>query len=152
MELQKINWNGLFEKAGELIMEYAPRLLLAVVVLLIGLRIIKSIMKLITKGCERSNFDAALTIFITNLAGWILKIILFIAVADMVGVKTTSFVAVIGAAGLAIGLALQGTLSNFAGGVLIMIFKPYKVGDLIESQGVLGAVKEIQIQYHFANP
>lgn len=145
MDLHQINWNGLFETAGELIVSYAPRLLLAILVLLIGLRIIKSITKLITKGCERSKFDAALTFFIANLSGWVLKIILFIAVADMIGVKTTSFVAVIGAAGLAIGLALQGTLSNFAGGVLIMIFKPFKVGDLVESQGVLGTVKEIQI-------
>ncbi|MEO0403673.1 MAG: mechanosensitive ion channel domain-containing protein, partial [Bacteroidota bacterium] len=74
-----------------------------------------------------------------------LKILLFIAVADMFGIETTSFVAIIGAAGLAIGLALQGTLANFAGGVLVMIFKPYKIGDLVESQGVLGVVNEIQI-------
>lgn len=145
MNLESINWTGLAEKAGELIVEYAPRLLLAVIVLLVGLRIIKAVTKVIRKACDKSKFDEALKIFITNLSGWVLKIVLFIAVADMIGVKTTSFVAIIGAAGLAIGLALQGTLSNFAGGVLIMIFKPYKVGDLVESQGVLGTVKEIQI-------
>lgn len=100
---------------------------------------------MILKACEKSNIDAALRTFFTSLSGWILKILLFIAVADMIGVATTSFVAIIGAAGLAIGLALQGTLANFAGGVLILIFKPYKIGDLVESQGVVGVVKAIQI-------
>ena len=83
--------------------------------------------------------------FLKSLASWVLKILLFISVASMVGIATTSFVAVLGAAGLAIGLALQGSLSNFAGGVLLLIFRPYKVGDLIESQGHVGKVKEIQI-------
>ncbi|MFC1845451.1 mechanosensitive ion channel family protein, partial [Thermodesulfobacteriota bacterium] len=81
----------------------------------------------------------------TNLLSWGLKLLLFISVASMVGIATTSFIAVLGAAGLAIGLALQGSLGNFAGGVLILIFKPYTVGDLIEAQGHLGVVKEVQI-------
>ncbi len=98
---------------------------------------------------ERTKVDTTLIPFISSLVGWILKILLFISVASMIGIATTSFIAVLGAAGLAIGLALQGSLANFVGGVLIMIFKPYKVGDLIESQGHLGVVKEVQIfNYH----
>jgi small conductance mechanosensitive channel len=83
--------------------------------------------------------------FLSSLLGWGLKILLFISVIQMLGVATTSFVAVIGAAGLAVGLALQGTLANFAGGVLILLFRPYKVGDVIEAQGHAGEVREIQI-------
>ncbi|MCH2199496.1 MAG: mechanosensitive ion channel [Flavobacteriales bacterium] len=143
--MENIDWNAWIDKGGELIMSYAPMLLLAILVLVIGMRIIKLVQKAVRKACERSEMEEALKSFITSLTGWILKILLFIAVADMVGIETTSFVAIIGATGLAIGLALQGTLANFAGGVLIMIFKPFKVGSLVESQGVLGVVKEIQI-------
>jgi small conductance mechanosensitive channel len=129
----------------ELVIQYAPKFLLALLVLFIGLRIIKMIQKVIRKAAKKSNLEPALQNFLASLAGWIFKILLFIAVADMFGVETTSFVAIVGAAGLAIGLALQGTLANFAGGVLIMIFKPYKIGDLVKSQGELGVVKNIQI-------
>jgi len=89
--------------------------------------------------------DETLRPFVLSLLGWTLKIMLFISVIQMLGVATTSFIAVLGAAGLAIGLAFQGTLANFAGGALLLVFKPYKVGDLIEAQGQLGVVKEIQI-------
>ncbi|WP_306642283.1 mechanosensitive ion channel family protein [Sanyastnella coralliicola] len=143
--MENIDWNAWIDKGGELIMSYAPKVLLAILVLIIGMRIIKLVQKAVRKACDRSKMEEALKSFVASLAGWILKIVLFIAVADMVGVETTSFVAIVGAAGLAVGLALQGTLANFAGGVLIMIFKPYKVGSLVESQGVLGVVKEIQI-------
>lgn len=139
------DFSALASKAGDMIMEYAPKVILAIVVLLIGLRIIKAIQKVVRKACDKGTLDEALKGFVTSLVGWILKIMLFIAVADMVGVETTSFVAILGAAGLAVGLALQGTLANFAGGVLVMIFKPFKVGSLVESQGVLGVVKDIQI-------
>ena len=83
--------------------------------------------------------------FLLNLIGWILKILLILTILSQLGIETTSFAAILAAAGLAIGLALQGSLANFAGGVLIMIFKPIKVGDLIEAQGELGVVKEIEI-------
>ena len=126
-------------------MEYAPKVLLAILVLIIGLRVIKMLVKVTGKALDRSKSDETLKKFLGNLLSWVLKILLFISVAQMFGVETTSFVAIIGAAGLAIGLALQGTLANFAGGVLILIFKPYKVGDLVEGQGELGVVKEIQI-------
>ena len=132
-------------KAYELGIEYAPRLALAILTLFIGLWIISGIVKLIKLSMERSKVDPTLIPFMSSLVSWVLKVLLFISVASMIGIATTSFVAVLGAAGLAIGLALQGSLANFAGGVLVMVFKPYKVGDLIETQGHLGVVKEVQI-------
>ncbi|MFM1932739.1 MAG: hypothetical protein RL226_2042 [Bacteroidota bacterium] len=143
--MDQIDLQKLYEEGIVMLLEYAPTVLLALIVLLVGLRIIKLVERMLRNAAQKLNWDKALQLFSVNLARWVLKIILFIAVADMIGVKTTSFVAVLGAAGLAIGLALQGTLANFAGGVLLMVFKPYKVGDLIDSQGVFGKVKEIQI-------
>ena len=132
-------------KAYELGIEYAPRFALAIITLLIGLWIISGITKIIKLSMERSKVDPTLIPFMSSLVSWGFKVLLFISVASMIGIATTSFVAVLGAAGLAVGLALQGSLANFAGGVLVMVFKPYKVGDLIESQGHLGVVKEVQI-------
>ena len=129
----------------EMILDYAPKLALAIITLLIGLWVIGLVGKLLKVSMEKSKVDPTLVPFISSLVGWILKLLLFISVASMIGIATTSFIAVLGAAGLAIGLALQGSLANFAGGVLIMIFKPYRVGDLIEAQGQLGTVKEVQI-------
>ncbi|MCL4156478.1 UNVERIFIED_CONTAM: hypothetical protein GTU68_029921 [Idotea baltica] len=126
-------------------MERGPKILLAIIVLIIGLRLIKFVLKVLNKGFETRNLDPTLRPFITNLIGWSLKVLLFVSVAGMIGIANTSFVAVIGAAGLAIGFALQGTLANFAGGVLILVFKPFKVGDLIDAQGYLGKVEEIEI-------
>jgi small conductance mechanosensitive channel len=136
---------NLTSKAYELGLTYAPRLALAILTLLVGLWIISGVTKLVKASMERSKVDPTLIPFMSSLVSWLLKLLLFISVASMVGIATTSFVAVLGAAGLAVGLALQGSLANFAGGVLVMIFKPYKVGDLIESQGHLGVVKEVQI-------
>jgi small conductance mechanosensitive channel len=132
-------------KAVELVITYAPKVILAIITLIVGLWLIGLITKVTRKSMEKTNTDKTLIPFMTNLVSWLLKVLLFISVASMVGVATTSFIAVLGAAGLAIGLALQGSLGNFAGGVLILIFKPYNVGDLIESQGHLGVVKEVQI-------
>ncbi|MDX1774978.1 MAG: mechanosensitive ion channel [Desulfobulbales bacterium] len=132
-------------KAVELVMAYAPKLVLAIITLIFGLWLIGLITRVTRKSMEKTTADKTLIPFISNLISWVLKILLFISVASMVGIATTSFIAVLGAAGLAIGLALQGSLANFAGGVLILIFKPYNVGDLIEAQGHLGVVKEVQI-------
>lgn len=129
----------------EMILDYAPKLALAIITLLIGLWVIGLVGRLLKVSMEKSKVDPTLVPFISSLVGWILKLLLFISVASMIGIATTSFIAVLGAAGLAIGLALQGSLANFAGGVLIMIFKPYRVGDLVEAQGQLGTVKEVQI-------
>lgn len=136
------NWK---ETAWSYVIEYGPKLLLALVVLFVGTRIIKMVTKAFRNLLGKRDLDESLKNFLASLVGWILKILLFMAVLEMIGVKTTSFIAILGAAGLAIGLALQGTLANFAGGVLIMLFKPYKIGDLVESQGVTGTVKDIQI-------
>lgn len=132
-------------QAVELVLAYAPKVLLALVTLIIGLWLIGGAKNLAAKGLSRRNVDKTLAPFVLNLLSWLLKAVLFISVASMVGVETTSFVAILGAAGLAVGLALQGSLSNFAGGVLILIFRPYEVGHVIEAQGHIGTVKEIQI-------
>jgi small conductance mechanosensitive channel len=129
----------------DIVVDYAPKIVAALVILIIGLFVINMIVRLAKRIMKKRGIDATLQKFLGNLLGWTLKILLFVVVASKLGMETTSFAAVIGAAGLAIGLALQGSLSNFAGGVLIMIFKPIKIGDLIEAQGVTGVVKEIQI-------
>ena len=127
------------------LMDYALQVVLAVVILIIGLWLAKKIVKISQKLMGKRGIDETLQKFLGDLIGWVLKILVFITAISQVGVETTSFVAIIGAAGLAVGLALQGSLANFAGGALIMIFKPFKVGDLIEAQGEIGVVKEIQI-------
>ena len=133
------------DTAMELAMAYVPKLVLAIVVLLIGLWLIKRVVKLMHKGMERSSTEPTLAKFLGNLVSIGLKALLLISVASMIGIETTAFIALLGAAGLAIGLALQGTLANFAGGVLVLLFRPYKVGDFVEAQGVTGTVAEIQI-------
>ena len=139
------NIDAYMAKFIELVMTYAPKFVLAIVTLVVGLWVIGFVTRLTRKSMEKTKADKTLIPFITNLLSWGLKALLLISVASMIGIATTSFVAVLGAAGLAVGLALQGSLANFAGGVLILIFKPYNVGDLIEAQGHLGVVKEVQI-------
>lgn len=117
----------------------------AILIYIIGSWIIKKITKAVRKMMAKGSYDESLQKFLVNLVSWALKIFLIITVISTLGVETTSLAAVIAAAGLAVGLALQGSLSNFAGGVLLMIFKPYKIGDLIEAQDSLGVVKEIEI-------
>ncbi|MDR8365586.1 mechanosensitive ion channel domain-containing protein [Pseudomonas sp. JL3] len=128
-----------------MIMEYGSRVLLAVITLAIGWWLINKVTQKLGGLLALRNADLALQGFISNLANIILKVLLIVSVASMIGVETTSFVAAIGAAGLAIGLALQGSLANFAGGVLILLFRPFRIGDWIEAQGVAGTVDSIQI-------
>ncbi|AZD24042.1 Small-conductance mechanosensitive channel [Pseudomonas chlororaphis subsp. aurantiaca] len=128
-----------------MIMEYGSRVLLAVITLAIGWWLINSLTQKVGKLLALRNADQALQGFISSLANVILKVLLIVSVASMIGVETTSFVAAIGAAGLAIGLALQGSLANFAGGVLILLFRPFRIGDVIEAQGISGTVDSIQI-------
>ncbi|MBV7269775.1 mechanosensitive ion channel family protein [Winogradskyella luteola] len=128
-----------------LIFEFGPKILLAILIWIIGSWIIKLMLKGLRRVLNKGDYEESLKKFLTNLSKWILKVVLIIVVLGTMGVETTSFAAIIAAAGLAIGLALQGSLGNFAGGVLIMIFKPFKIGDLIEAQGELGVVKEIEI-------
>ncbi len=133
------------ESAIELLILYTPKVITALLILIIGLYLIKVIVKSSKKVMTKRGVDVTLQKFLGNLTNWILKILLFITVISLLGIETTSFAAIIASAGLAIGLALQGSLGNFAGGVLIMIFKPFKIGDYIQAQGESGTVKEIQI-------
>ncbi|MGD1844770.1 MAG: mechanosensitive ion channel family protein [Salibacteraceae bacterium] len=139
------NLDDTLVKIKEMIILYGIELLTALVVLVIGLMVIGFITNNIMKLMEKRNVDASLRPFLRTLISVILKIALVITVLGMLEVETTSFVAILGAAGLAIGMALSGTLQNFAGGVMILIFKPFKVGDVIDAQGYIGAVNEIQI-------
>ncbi|MGB1043067.1 MAG: mechanosensitive ion channel family protein [Tenacibaculum sp.] len=133
------------DKFQNLLVDYTPKVITALAILIVGLFVIKFIVSTTKKLMNKRGVDVTLQKFLGDLLSWALKALLFVTVVSQLGVATTSFAAIIGAAGLAIGLALQGSLSNFAGGALIMIFKPFKIGDLIEAQGVIGVVKEIQI-------
>ena len=132
-------------KALEYLWEYGPQVALAVATLIIGLLIISAITKTFKRVMDKRGADPSLTPFLRTLLGATLKAMLIISVIGMVGIEVTSFIAVLGAAGLAIGLALQGTLQNFAGGVIILLLKPFKVGDYIDAAGHAGTVNEIQI-------
>lgn len=143
METEKITKWAVY--AQDLLMEHGPNVLLAIITLVVGLWLIGRVTKLVKRTMIRREMDVSLIPFITSLLGIGLKVLLVISVAGMVGVATTSFVAILGAAGLAVGLALQGSLANFAGGVLILIFKPFRVGDLIKTQDEMGTVKSITI-------
>lgn len=125
--------------------EYSTKIIGGIIVLLIGLWVSKLITKSVGKALAKSKLDQSLVPFFKSLINIILKILVIITVMGMIGIQMTSFIALIGAAGLAFGLALSGTLQNFAGGVIILILKPFKVGDFIEAQGFLGTVKEISI-------
>jgi len=133
------------DKAINFATEYGPKIIGAILIYIIGSWIIKKLMGVLKKVMMKKEYDEALQKFLLNLASWTLKILLIIMVISKLGVETTSFAAILAAAGLAVGLALQGSLSNFAGGVLLIIFKPNKIGDLIEAQDTLGVVKEIEI-------
>ena len=128
-----------------MIMEYGSRVLLALITLAVGWWLINRLTVKLGRLLALRKADLALQGFISSLVNIILKVLLIVSVASMIGIQTTSFVAAIGAAGLAIGLALQGSLANFAGGVLILLFRPFKIGDWIEAQSVSGTVDSIQI-------
>ncbi|MES2544656.1 MAG: mechanosensitive ion channel domain-containing protein [Bacteroidota bacterium] len=127
------------------LIDYAPKLIAAVLVLLIGLWGIKVINRVSRKIMVKREIEPTLIEFLSDTIYWGLRIVLFIAVISKLGIESSSFVAILGAAGLAIGLSLQGSLSNFAGGMLIILFKPFKLGDTIEAQGAFGTVIDIQI-------
>ena len=137
--------SGSMEQIKVIFIDYAPRLAGAILVLIIGFWLVNRICNMINKAILRRGWDISLQTFFADLINIALKVLVLISVAGMIGIQTTSFVAILGAAGLAVGLALQGSLANFAGGVLILAFKPYKVGDLIESNGEFGEVSQIQI-------
>lgn len=132
-------------RAQELLITYLPQVLLAIVFLVVGLWLIRVLVRGVGKAMQSRDMEPSLVPFVKSLLGALLKVLLVLSVIQMIGIQTTSFIAVLGAAGLAIGLALSGTLQNFAGGVMLLILKPFKVGDYIEAQGHSGTVRQIQI-------
>lgn len=141
------DWEEILKKYGAKLIEFLPNLITAILLLLVGLWVIGILVRYLKKFFDKKDYDETLEKFITSLVSWGLKIILFVMVIMRLGVESSALVAAIGAAGLAIGLALQGSLSNFAGGVLIIALKPFKVGDWIEAQGVSGTVVETSLFY-----
>ncbi|MDA9091109.1 mechanosensitive ion channel [Porticoccaceae bacterium] len=133
------------EVIQELVMLYGIKILMALLIFVIGKWVVKKIAKVVEKLMSKNDVDPAIQNFAGSLVYWALLIFVSIAALGQLGIQTASFVAIVGAAGLAIGLALQGSLANFAAGVLILIFRPFKVGDFIEIAGVSGVVQNIQI-------
>jgi small conductance mechanosensitive channel len=127
------------------LIDYSPKLISAFIILFLGLYTIRFINRLAKKIMLKRELDPTLSKFLADSLLWSLRLLLFVTFISKLGIETSSFVAILGAAGLAIGLSLQGSLSNFAGGMLIILFKPFRVGDTIEAQGVTGVVSEIQI-------
>jgi len=140
MDIEKI-----LSRSIELASDYGLKVIGAIVIWIVGSFIIRKLLNVVRRIMNKRSFDEGLQKFLLNLLGWILKVLLVIAILGNLGVETTSFAALLAAMGLAIGMALQGSLGNFAGGVMLMIFKPFKIGDLIEAQGEIGVVKEIEI-------
>ncbi|HDP73986.1 MAG TPA: mechanosensitive ion channel [Candidatus Woesearchaeota archaeon] len=140
-----IDFAELSEKAVEWVVEYSPTFLVAIITLVLGLWVISIIKKIFVRLMTKNRLEPSLKHFLASFLSVSLKILLVITIIGMLGVETTSFVAVIAAMGFAVGLALQGSLSNFAGGVLILITKPFKVGDFIEAQGFSGTVNKVEI-------
>ena len=136
---------GLMDFFNDVLFQNLPRIIIALLILWIGWKLIKWLDKLLLKIFTKKNLDVSLNSFLRSIIIIALKVLLVITVASMIGIQMTSFIAILGAAGLAVGMALQGTLQNFAGGVIILLLKPYKVGDYIEQGGISGIVKEIQV-------
>ncbi len=134
-----------FQMMGEMALGFGTKLLLAIIVWIIGAWIIRRIVNLVDLAMTKKKVEVTLHQFLLSFINILFKAILIIIFASMIGVETASLIAMLGAAGLAVGLALQGSLANFAGGILILFFKPFKAGDVIDAQGYVGTVQEIQI-------
>lgn len=140
-----IDLAGLVDQVKDFAIEKGPGVIGALVTLIIGLWVVKKITGGVRKAIGKSNVDAMLGNFLGGIVGIILKVVLIIAVLGMVGVETTSFAAILAAAGFAIGMALSGTLGNFASGVMILLFRPFKNGDFVEAGGHAGVIEEISV-------
>ena len=145
MTLNPENVTNYAETFIKVLIDYSPKLISAFLILFVGLYVIRLINRLIRKIMVKRDLDPTLTNFLSDILLWVLRVLLFVTFISKLGIETSSFVAILGAMGLAVGLSLQGSLSNFAGGMLIILFKPFKVGDVIEAQGSIGTVNEIQI-------
>lgn len=143
MELGQIN--SYINQIAQMVIDYIPKLALAVIVIIIGLKIIKKLSDIGGKALAKAGISDNILPFIHSLMSIFMKILLIFSVAGIIGIETSSFIAVLAAAGFAVGLALQGSLSNFAAGIIVLIFRPYKIGDWIEVQEKFGKVEEIQI-------
>lgn len=130
-----------------LFLDYLPKIIGAIIILVIGLFVIKFLMNLLRKFFNKRNYDEALKNFVVNVSDIALKVILLISVIAKLGIETSSLVAIFGAASLAIGLAIQGSLANFAGGVILILLRPFRIGDWVEADGTSGTVKEISMFY-----
>jgi small conductance mechanosensitive channel len=139
------NWNLYATQFMAMVVEYTPKLLLAILLLLIGLSVSNRLSDWASRVMARRGVGDDIRPFLASMLNVLLKVLLIFSVAEIVGIKTTSFVAMLAAVGFAVGLALQGSLSNFAAGVLILIFRPYRTGDLIQVNDFIGNVMEIQI-------
>ncbi len=139
--LENLKWADI----SPYVVEYGTKLLTAIAVLIIGFWVVGILSRLFKKMMEKKGTDSSLASFLITMVKTILKALVVITALGMMGIEMTSFIAVLGALAFAIGMALTGSLQNFAGGVMLLIFKPFKVGDLLEAQGYLGTVKEIQI-------
>jgi small conductance mechanosensitive channel len=147
MDIDLDTLEAIKQQSVDLAFQVGPAILKALILFLVGRFVIRFMMRLLLGAFLKYEIDSSLSTFLISLAQAILYVLLIISVATTLGMEMTSFVTVLGAAGLAIGLALQGSLSNFAGGVLILIFKPFKVGDTVEAQGTIGSVESIDILY-----
>lgn len=140
-----------FDKFYNWIINYGIKLIVAIIILIIGLKLIQILTKKINNRLDKSKIDPSLKSFISPLIGIILKVLLIITLISMFGIEMTSFIAILASFGFAVGLALQGSLSNFAGGILILILKPYRIGDFIESLDFSGTVVDIHIFHTILN-
>ena len=139
------DWNQLLELAQTKGIDFAINLAIALAIFYVGKFVISMVVRAIRKVMQRQEVEKTLETFVCNLVRMVLLVVVIIAAIGQLGIETTSFIAIFGAAGLAVGLALQGSLSNFAAGVLIVLFRPYKVGDFVEAAGISGVVEQVQI-------
>lgn len=142
-----MDWKAIWTKLVELGSAWGIKLLVAIIVLIVGAKLIKALTKWIRKSPKLDKLDSSLRSFLVSFSKIALYIVLIITVAMILGIPATSFITILASCGVAIGLALQGSLSNFAGGIMILLFKPFKVGDYIEASGESGTVEEITVVY-----
>ncbi len=140
-----LSWDVFISKMIDLGISLGSKLLIALIIFIIGRWLVKRILRLTCTIMQKRQVEASLYSFVRSLVGITLNFVLLITIISVLGIETSSFIALFASAGVAIGMALSGTLQNFAGGVMILLFKPFKVGDTIEAQGQSGKVKEIQI-------
>jgi len=144
-DLTGFDWAGLWESTRTLGAEFGLKVVIAIVIFYVGRMVARMVTRFLRRVMESQEVDKILESFVCNLVYWALMLFVIIAAINQVGVQTTSLIAVMGAAGLAVGLALQGSLANFAAGVLIVMFRPYRVGDYVEAAGIAGTVLQVQI-------